>query len=456
MKMKKLLLLGLMMAIGTSLSAGTVKMTTSKAAGETLSFAVNSGLTLTLTWGDGSTESLVSTGMLQNVTIKNEQLTISCEKDITSLYVAENGLTTLDISGSAKTLRTLCCADNQLKTLSLTNCSNLVILDCQGNQLTSLSNPSKNMQDMNVADNQLTATGLSSTAGLLSMVCANNKIKTITSLANMTNLTALFCQGNLIETLPLANLVNLKHLVASDNSIKTLTFKSNSSALTDIEDIWVSNNELTALDLSEMKKIVGIVAANNKLASVKWDYSTAKRNVKYADLSGNSLPFNSLPNLYSTVVSANTVDGSVSPQTDVQMISGSIAVNEKTTTAFSDLIGRSGWNNLVKAEIKVVDGNGNELKDGVDYKFESNINLTFLTAPHENVVLSFTSPSFPDMVMTSAPFNVTGSTDGIETLENEALDLNNSKIFDLQGRQMDASTLKEGIYIINGKKVIVR
>ena len=46
--------------------------------------------------------------------------------------------------------------------------------------------------------------------------------------------------------------------------------------------------------------------------------------------------------------------------------------------------------------------------------------------------------------------------DGIETLENEALDLNNSKIFDLQGRQMDASTLKKGIYIINGKKVIIR
>ena len=452
MKVKKLLLLGLMMAIGTSLSAGTVKMTTSRATGETMSFAVNTGLALTLTWGDGTTEQLTSTGQLQTVTIKNAQLTISCEKDITSLYVAENDLTSLDISGSAKTLRTLCCADNQLTTLSLTNCTNLVILDCQGNNLKSLTNPSSKMQDMNVADNQLTSHGLNSTSGLLSMVCANNNMSSITGLANMVNLTSLFCQGNKISTLNLTNLINLKHIIASNNSLKKLDV----SSLTALEDLWVSDNQLTALDFTNVQdKMVGVVAANNKLSSVKWVAASAKKNVKYADLSNNNLPFSSLPNLYSTITGTNTVDGSVSPQTEVQLINGSIEVNQKTGDDFANLIGRSAWSNLVKADIKVVDGDGKELQKDVDYKFDTYLYLTFLTAPHNNVVLTFTSANFPGLEFTSAPFNVTGNVDGIETLEQDAQN-GNLRVFDLQGRQMNPSTLKKGIYVVNGKKVIIR
>ena len=349
MKVKKLLLLGLMTAIGTSLSAGTVKMKTSRAAGQNISFAVNSGLSLTLTWGDGSTEQLTSTGQLQTVSVKNEQLTISSEKDITSLYVAENDLTTLDISGSAKTLRTLCCADNQLTTLSLTGCTNLVILDCQGNQLKSVSNPSSKMQDLNVADNQLTSHGLSSVANLLSMVCANNNMTSIGSLANMVNLTSLFCQGNKITGFTkLDNLVNLKHIIASNNNLKSL----NLSTLTQLEDLWVSDNQLTTLDLSTTKKLVGLVAANNQLNTITWDYVSARKNVKYADVSKNILPFNSLPNLYNTTVGTYVVDGAVGPQNPVELIAGSIEVNQKAGSDFTTRIVRSGWNNITKPEVK--------------------------------------------------------------------------------------------------------
>lgn len=450
-----------MTAMSASLSAGTVKMKTSRAAGQNISFAVNPGLSLTLTWGDGSTEQLTSTGQLQTVSVKNEQLTISSEKDITALYVAENDLTVLDISGSAKTLRTLCCADNQLTTLSLSGCTNLVILDCQGNQLKSMSNPSTKMQDLNVADNQLSSHGLSSTANLLSMVCANNKMTTISGLANMTNLTSLFCQGNQLTTLSLINLVNLKHIIASDNKLRTLTFKSSASSaanpgLTDFEDLWVSNNQLTTLDLSEMKKFVGVVAANNLLTSIKWDAVSAKRNVKYADVSNNTLAFNSLPNLYNTTSGTYTVDGAVGPQNPVQLINGSIEVNQKTGSDFSTLIVRSGWNNITKAEVKAVDGSGRELQNGVDFKFENFMDLTFLRGPFNNVVLTFTSTSFPDFELVSTPFNVTGGTDGIETITNPTEIDENAAVFDLQGRRMNASSLKKGIYVINGKKVIIR
>lgn len=453
MKVKKLLLLGLMTAIGTSLSAGTVKMKTSRAAGQNISFAVNSGLSLTLTWGDGSTEQLTSTGQLQTVSVKNEQLTISSEKDITSLYVAENDLTTLDISGSAKSLRTLCCADNQLTTLSLSGCTNLVILDCQGNQLKSVSNPSSKMQDLNVADNQLTSHGLSSVANLLSMVCANNNMTSIGSLANMVNLTSLFCQGNKITGFTkLDNLVNLKHIIASNNNLKSL----NLSTLTQLEDLWVSDNQLTTLDLSTTKKLVGLVAANNQLNTITWDYVSARKNVKYADVSKNILPFNSLPNLYNTTVGTYVVDGAVGPQNPVELIAGSIEVNQKAGSDFTTRIVRSGWNNITKPEVKAVDGGGKELQNGVDFKFENFMDLTFLTGPYNDVVLTLTSASFPDFELVSTPFNVTGGSDGIETVTIPTEIDENAAIFDLQGRRMNASSLKKGIYVVNGKKVIIR
>lgn len=463
MKQRKLLLLGLFLAICTSLSAGTVRMKTSKATGETLSFVVNSGISLTLTWGDGTTETVTSTGQLQSVTIKDPSLQISSEKDITSLYLAENGLTELNVSGLGSSLRTLCCADNELKTLSLSGCSNLVSLDCQGNQLTTLSIPSSKMQDLNVADNQLTSHGMTSARNIVSLVCANNKIVNLNYLANMTELTALFCQGNQITTLSLTKNTNLKRLLASGNQIKTLTLTSSSSSssstvsgLTTVEDLWLSDNQLSTIDVSAQTALVGLVVDNNNLSSVTWySYSnTAARNkFKYLDLSNNMLCFNSFPNIYSTISNKYTLDGDVAPQKPLSLLND-METNTPTGDDFKKLIERSAWNTAVKAEAKLVDENGTALQADVDYRFADNV-LTFLTYPHNGVVLTLTSANYPGLEIQSVPFNVTPDPTGIETVEIPAEWGENDRIYDLQGRRMNTSSLKKGIYIVNGKKVII-
>ena len=469
MKQKKLLLLGLLMATNTSLLAGTVRMKTGKAVGETFSFAVNTGLPLTLTWGNGTSEEVTSTGQLQSVAIKDATLQIGCEQDITALYVADNGLTELNVSGIASTLRTLCCANNQLTALSLAGCTNLVALDCQGNQLTTLSVPSVKMQDLNIADNQLSTHGLTTTSNLLSMVCANNKISTVSYLANMTKLTSLFCQGNQISTLSLNRNVNLKHLLAYGNKIRTLTFKSTSTGNTDpglttLEDLWISDNQLSTIDISDQTALVGLVAANNGLGSITWfpySNSTARSRFKYLDISDNMLCFSSLPNVYSTLSGSYTIDGAVAPQKEYALL-GNIQVNEPTSDDFKALIARSAWNTATRAEVKLTAG-GTELQKDVDYKYdnssptaEASYRLTFLTAPHENVVLTLTSPNYPGLEIVSLPFNVLGDPSGIDTVESSAELDGNARIYDLQGRLMDASSLKKGIYIVNGKKVIIR
>ena len=105
----KPMFVGLMLFVALTASAGGFKLKTAKPVGQTLSVAINAGLPLTLTWGDGTTEELYTTGQLQDITIKDASLTVSTEKDITSLYLADNELTELNVAASAAKLRRLIC-----------------------------------------------------------------------------------------------------------------------------------------------------------------------------------------------------------------------------------------------------------------------------------------------------------------------------------------------------------
>ena len=52
-------------------------------------------------------------------------------------------------------------------------------------------------------------------------------------------------------------------------------------------------------------------------------------------------------------------------------------------------------------------------------------------------------------------FSEMGTT-GIYNLQNYNLQFNGSAIYDLQGRRIESSKLPKGIYIVNGKKVVVK
>ena len=51
------------------------------------------------------------------------------------------------------------------------------------------------------------------------------------------------------------------------------------------------------------------------------------------------------------------------------------------------------------------------------------------------------------------PLSITEqSTDGIEKMENGKWNIENG-VYDLQGRRVERSKVKKGLYIVNGKKV---
>ena len=156
--------------------AGEVKLSTSKAVGQTITVALDANITASITWADGTKESFQSDAMPKEFTVKSTEFTISSDEDITSLYLANNGLTSLSVIGIRASLQRLYCQGNELTELDLSPATKLTTLDCQDNQLTSLRLGSKVVSHLNCAGNQLTSNGLTGVKELTSLVCANNEM----------------------------------------------------------------------------------------------------------------------------------------------------------------------------------------------------------------------------------------------------------------------------------------
>lgn len=455
MKTFKMLLLATLLTAVVPASAGSFRLKTAKAVGENLSIAINAGIPLKLTWGDGTVEETLSTGDLQEFAVKNSTLTISSEKSITAIFVAENELTDLVVADVASTLRRLYCSDNQLKTLNLMSCTELVSLDCQGNALETLSIGSAQMEDLNVADNKLSTHGLRSAtnaATVTSLVCANNKMTTVTYLSSMTGLKTLFCQGNEIPSLSISKCTQLQRLLAFDNKLKTL----NTAPLINLKEIWVGGNQLETLDLSAVETLEGVTAQDNQLSAVTWNRAaTSKKALKYVDLSGNLLFFNSFPTLYSAKDGIN-VDGNVGNQAPYQLLSD-MDVNQRSD-ALQLYLGRNGHNDPITTEMTLVDQDGQTLVKSEDYTYLA-YRFTFLK-PFTGVTITLTSPNnYPDVSLLTTPFNVVDPT-GVSQVMSEPV-TPTTPVYDLQGRRVSGSAIQQsglskGLYIVGGKKIVIR
>ncbi|MCR5132109.1 MAG: hypothetical protein K6C10_11700 [Prevotella sp.] len=444
--LRKLALVALLLTSALSASAGSVTMKTGRDVGSTISIAVNAGIPLTLKWGDGTVEEVNSTGVPQEFTVKSASLTLSSDKDITSLYVAENELSELNVTGIATTLRRLFCADNNLTALNLSSCTELVSLDCQGNKLTALNLVSTQLVDLNEADNRLAATGLRGGTSLTSIICANNRLTALNYVGNQTGLEKLFFQGNKVSSTTLSRCEELTDVLGFDNSITTF----NAAALSNLENLWIGNNRLTSLTLSEDVALVCLCAPGNKLAELTIPTSS-KNSLKFVDLSENYLFFNSFPTIYKSGSQTYSVEGAVSPQNPYHLFDD-MNINERSEQ-LTNILGRNTWSAPLSLTLTFKNGAGEELVSGTDYTY-SGYRITFLK-PHTGVVITATSPHYPDVELSTEPIDVFDPT-GIEQVETSSTSLENATIYDIQGRSLGNRQPQKGIYIVNGKKVVIK
>ena len=260
-----------MLAISPAMADDVVKITTNKATGETVTLQLNHARKgYTVDWGDGNAISVVTQEGINNTvtgTLKGQTITISTASKITTLDCTAQGVTALDLSGSAN-LQSLFCADNELSELDLAKNAKLLDLNCSNNSIVSLK--------LNNTNNPLVE----------NLVASNNKIKnngTGNKFEFSSNsLHFLDVSKNAISTLTLSTVPNLNWINCSDNEISSLNIKS----ATSVDVVKCDNNKLTSLNVDSAKVLYQLDAANNNLGSF---YAGKADGLKYFNVENNNL-----------------------------------------------------------------------------------------------------------------------------------------------------------------------
>lgn len=291
-----------MLAVTPLMAQDVVKLTTSKAAGESVSLKLNQFKHgATVDWGDGKPVEVKSTDdnlLTIEGQVKGEGvITITSKSKITTLICSGNKLTDIDLS-LAPNMRSLYCQNNELTTLDLDACALLNDLNCSNNKITKIKvteSTHPQIENLNLADNEMssnTGTGSSfrmNSLNLQHLDFSNNKFKSL-SLTDSTNLDVLKFSNNEITTMALKNAYHLSVLMCADNKVKRATFHSD--GMPKMRQLFADGNELAELDLSRSGNLHYLSVENNMLTSV----ALPERHALYAYVcGGNKLTFSSLP-----------------------------------------------------------------------------------------------------------------------------------------------------------------
>lgn len=102
--------------------------------------------------------------------------------------------------------------------------TNINVLNCSGNNLTSLTVNSLRLQYLVCEDNDLTSINIDNAPNLLTLDCRNNNL-TVLDISNHSSLSAMDCSNNQITNLILNS--RIVYLICSDNPLQTIDVRFN-------------------------------------------------------------------------------------------------------------------------------------------------------------------------------------------------------------------------------------
>ena len=329
---------------------------------------------------------------------------------IKSLYLINNGITSLKGIEYFTALTELFCYGNQLTSLDLSKNTALTRLVCLENQLTSLD-VSKNtaLEYLDCSINQLTSLDVSKNTALTSLYCGLNELTSL-DVSKNTALTELDCYENQLTSLDVSKNTALEYLKCSTNLLTSLDVSKNTA----LEYLDCSTNLLTSLDVSKNTALTSLYCGLNELTSLDLSKNTA---LEFLYCSYNQLT--------SLDVSQNTELGII--YCEVNQIKGAQAenfVNSLPTVTFGELY----FCDLTNAAEK------NEITDAQVAKAKAK----------GWTVYAWNGSDWEEYA------GITGI-GNVEQAEPGAV-----RTYTLDGRPVSGQPAKPGIYIRGGKKVIVK
>ncbi|MFV5703178.1 T9SS type A sorting domain-containing protein [Flavobacterium sp. XS2P12] len=198
------------------------------------------------------------------------------------LQCTDNKLTSLDVSKLVN-LDSLFCSTNLMTNLNVTGLSSLTSLGCDENQLTSLNLTGvNNLYVLGCNDNQLTGLDLAGISNLNILQCQNNQISTLDLSNQIASLTSLDCYNNNLTNLIINNLSQLSYLECSDNQLSVLDL----TGLDNLMYLFCSNNQITSLNVLGLTELAYFNCNSNKISSLDL---TGLSNLIDLDCGGNQL-----------------------------------------------------------------------------------------------------------------------------------------------------------------------
>lgn len=129
------------------------------------------------------------------------------------------GIESLDLSEAAPTLREISCADNNLVSIDVSACSELVSLDASNNPVTSIDvSGCPQLGWLHCEHTQITELDVSQNPALYSLFCGHSLLKRL-DLSNNHELMGLACSSNQIEEILLPTPSAMGGLVINDNCL---------------------------------------------------------------------------------------------------------------------------------------------------------------------------------------------------------------------------------------------
>lgn len=256
----------------------------------------------------------------------------------------------------------------------------------------------------------------------------------------------LVLSGNRFTSFDASAIPSLMNLSLADNQLTEVTFDNPS-----IWNLQLDSNNLTELDLSGLPGLEQLILNSNSLSSI--DLSPVTHSLHVLSIVGNNFTFATLPRpsecdlwVYyfgnQAPIEAECVDMTVD-------LSSQAFVGD-TPTSFAWYAGIPTFNSET-GEIE-----GTLLEEELDYRIEKGI-TTFLSTPDDDVVCVMTNPQFEGLYLITYPLAVSSAemifADPMRTVTAYSID--GRPILTLPAAEI-ASRLPKGLYIIDGKKIIIK
>ncbi|QFQ13186.1 hypothetical protein C7Y71_009280 [Pseudoprevotella muciniphila] len=214
----------------------------------------------------------------QNCSIST--LDLHADSQLKMLLCSNNYLTTLDVADNA--LVRLECANNQLTSLDCSGATNVTLkyLDCSGNQLTNIDvTHNDSLETLYCYSNQLSDLDITKNKKLKKLRISNNPIDTL-DVTNNPLIEDFYCNNCGLNTI--SGFDDLEHLQvckANNNNLTQIEF----TKLTALETLLLTQNKLTEMDMTPCTKLKTL------FCDAQGGYNSDGRWLKVLKLNSDSL-----------------------------------------------------------------------------------------------------------------------------------------------------------------------